>query len=176
MLRRLVGFLEFFQVQTLIFEKSSEPTIHLVIQGFEKMKSHCLLDEGDPAWLVATKKYVTAALKSKFALRAEMIVGGVDGELRKLPFQAVGALLDPRQKSQDRFLKYLGLGEAEYREALNTLKGIHRMCFNNRNMYKRRALEAEVGSIPEAAPLEVSEGDSKSPFGIPQKKKRDVRQ
>ena len=27
-------------------------------------------------------------------------------------------------------------------------------------MYKRRALEAEVGSIPEAAPLEVSEGDS----------------
>ena len=48
-----------------------------------------------------------------------VLVGGVDGELSKLPFQAVGALLDPRQKSQDRFLKYLGLGEAEYREALN---------------------------------------------------------
>ena len=34
------------------------------------------------------------------------------------------------------------------------------MCFTNMNMYKRRALEAQVGSIPEAAPLEVSEGDS----------------
>ena len=31
---------------------------------------------------------------------------------------------------------------------------------SNMNMYKRRALEAQVGSIPEAAPLDVSEGDS----------------
>ena len=68
----------------------------------------------------------------------------------------------------------MGLGEAEYREALNTLKGIHRMCFNNRNMYKRRALEAEVGSIPEAAPLEVSEGDSTKVLSESLKRKNEM--
>ena len=43
MLGKLVEFLEFFQMQTLIFEKSKEPTIHLVNQGYVKMKNHGFL-------------------------------------------------------------------------------------------------------------------------------------